>query len=86
MIKLDTQKTLALAGIYESAGLQVVFDVFEFVVTESENALIGENPANKDAVTALHAVAFAQRAMLQSATQQIDYLVKEYRNPPNPSD
>lgn len=80
MIKLDEQKTLALVGIYDSAGLQVVFDVLEHIVTEAENKLIGENPANKDSVAALHAIAHAQRAMLQSATEQIDYIVTEKRS------
>jgi len=86
MITLDEQKTLALVGVYESAGLQVVFDVLENIVTEAENKLIGENPAQKDSVAALHAIAHAQRAMLQDATTQIDYLVKEHRNPRSPLD
>ena len=79
MIKLDEQKTLALLGIYDSAGLQVVFDVFENIVTDSENKLIGEAPWT-EGIAALHAVAHAQRAMLQKATQEIDYIVSEKRS------
>lgn len=85
MIKLDQQKTLALAGIYDSAGLQVVYDVLEYIVTESENALIGEVPWSP-AVQAKQAIAHAQRVMLTDAAQQIDYLINEFRNPPTPSD
>lgn len=85
MIKLDQQKTLALAGIYDSAGLQVVYDVLEYIVTESENSLIGEVPW-AESILAKQAIAHAQRAMLTDAAQQIDYIVSELRNPPTPSD
>ncbi len=85
MIKLDEQKLLALAGIYDSAGLQVVYDVMEDIVTESENLLIGEPPWSED-IRGLQAVAYAQRAMLTEVARQIDYAVTEHRNPVKPSD
>lgn len=85
MIKLDEQKLLALTGIYESAGLQVVYDVMEHLVTESENALIGEVPWS-ESVYARQAIAHAQRAMLTEVARQIDYAVNEHRNPKTLSD
>lgn len=85
MIKLDEQKTLALAGIYDSAGLQVVYDVMEFIVTESENELLGTVPWS-ESVLGQQAIAHAQRIMLTEVARQIDYLVKEHRDPRKPLD
>ena len=85
MIKLDQTKLLALNGIYESAGLQVVYDVMEHLVTESENKLIGEEPWSA-AVVGLQAIAHAQRALMTETARQIDYAVNEHRNPVKLSD
>lgn len=70
------QKANALFSIYTSAGLQVVFDLIEEMVTESENALIGEDPENEKAVIKLQYRAHAQRMLFQKLTQKIDYMVR----------
>jgi len=78
-MQLSAERQIALSGIYDSTGLQAVLDVAEQIVIESENNLIGETPANKDAVTALHAIAHAQRAMLNAMAEKIDYYTAEQR-------
>lgn len=79
MIDLDSQKRLALAGIYDSAGLQVIFDIMESICVDAENEFIGESPANREQVLAKHAVLHAQRAFFQKTAEQIDYVVSEQR-------
>lgn len=77
----DQQKANALTAIYTSAGLQVVFDLIEEIVTESENALIGEDPENERTVIKLQYRAHAQRALFQRLTQRIDFMVEEGKLP-----
>jgi hypothetical protein len=77
----DRQKANALIAIYTSAGLQVVFDLIEEVVIDSENALIGEDPENEKGVIKLQYAAHYQRALFQRLTQKIDFMVTEGKIP-----
>lgn len=77
----DEQKANALAAIYESTALQVIFDILEEICTESENDLIGEAPWS-EAVKSKQAVAYAQRAMFQKTTSRVDFLVQGRELPP----
>lgn len=79
MIQLEDGKKNALAGIYDSAGLQVVFDIMEAACIESENEFIGTVPGNDQQIVAGHAVMHAQRVFFQKMIEQIDYLVAELR-------
>jgi len=78
------QKVNALSGIYTSAGMQVIFDMIEEIVTESENLLIGEDPDNERTVIKLQYRAHAQRMLFQKLADKIEFLVKEGKLPPPP--
>jgi hypothetical protein len=79
MIQLSKERLLALAGIYDGAGLQAVLDVLENIITESENSLIGERPGDAEEIVALHAIAHAQRALFIEAINHIDVQVADQR-------
>lgn len=79
MITLSQDKLVALNGIYDGAGLKSLFDVLEFIVVESENELIGTLPGDPIKISALHAVAHAQRALLTLAGEHVDRQVSQMR-------
>lgn len=79
MIQLEDGKKSALAGIYDSAGIQVIFDIMEAACIESENEFIGTVPGNNQQIVAGHAVMHAQRAFFQKVVQHVDYIVAEQR-------
>lgn len=76
---LSETKQTALVHIYETAGLQVVYDIIEDLTIEIENELIGEDPANTASVLALQAVAHARRGILNKLIETVDYTVAEKR-------
>lgn len=78
MRELAPERKLALFAVYDGQGFQAMLDVLENIVLDSEDALIGEPPDSAQ-VIALHAVAYAQRALLTKATNQIDVMVSEAR-------
>jgi hypothetical protein len=68
----------ALSSLYDSSGLQVIFEIMEDACTESENDLIGEAPWS-DSIKAKQAIAYAQRAFFIKVAETIDYHVAELR-------
>lgn len=80
MRKLDIEKTSALSSIYESAGLQVVFDIMEDFCNDAENQFIATKPSDQAGVLAAHAIMHAQRKYFQDVAEKIDFLVSEYRD------
>ena len=79
MFQFPTDKIIALSSIYDSAGLQVVFDIMEKLCDEAENDFISTHPSDKDAVLAGHAILHAQRIFFNQVVQKIDNLVQEQR-------
>ncbi|MCU1305174.1 MAG: hypothetical protein JWQ87_5458 [Candidatus Sulfotelmatobacter sp.] len=71
-------KRAALSSIYESGGLQVVFDLMEDQCTATENELIGEVPWS-ESIVARQAIAHAQRAFFIAIAEAIDFHVAEAR-------
>lgn len=79
MRELAPERKIALIATYDGQGFQAVLDVLDNIVLDSEDDLIGEPPGDKEKILALHAIAYAQRAMLTKAANQIDVLVAEAR-------
>ncbi len=79
MRDLSKDRKLALNGIYDSNGFQSMLDVLENITLDSEDELIGEPPDDSQKVLALHAIAYAHRAMLTMAVNQIDVMIAEFR-------
>jgi len=79
MFKFPPEKLGALSEVYDSGGLQVVFDIMEQFCNQSENDFIGTRPGDDRAVVAAHAIMHAQRLYFQNVAEKIDYLVSEHR-------
>jgi hypothetical protein len=79
-MKLNVEKLSALAAIYDSAGLQVVFDIMENFCIEAENEFIATKPSDQAGVLANHAILHAQRKYFQDVAEKIDSIVSEYRS------
>jgi len=78
-LKSNPEKMGALAGIYDSGGLQVILDIMEQFCNEAENDFIGTKPSAPQEVLAAHAVMHAQRKYFIDVAARIDYLVAEQR-------
>lgn len=80
MFTFPPEKLGALSEIYDSGGLQVVFDIMEQFCDEAENDFIGTRPSEPEKVLAAHAIMHAQRLYFQKVAEKIDYLVAEQRS------
>lgn len=78
-MKLDIEKKSALSSIYDSGGLQVVFDIMEDFCNQAENEFIATKPSDQAGVLSGHAIMHAQRKYFQDVAEKIDFLVSEFR-------
>lgn len=79
LFQFPPEKLAALSGIYDSSGLQVVFDVMEGFCNESENDYLAIPPSKPAEVLATHAIMHAQRIYFQKVAAKIDFLAAEAR-------
>ena len=79
---MTAEKLLALQGIYDSQGLQVVYDIMEEICNEAENDFIGIHPNSPNLVLAQHAILHAQRVFFNAVVGRIDHLVADSRGTP----
>jgi hypothetical protein len=79
MFDFPLDKLAALSSIYDSAGLQVVFDIMEKFCDKAENDFIGTSPSDSSGVLSAHAIMHAQRKYFQDITAKIDFLISQHR-------
>lgn len=78
-MNLNAEQLLALQGIYDSRGLQVIYDIMEDICNSAENEFIGVHPNNPQLVLSQHAILHAQRMFFNSVVGRVDTIVADSR-------